>query len=660
MHDLENEMIGDKIVHTIEPKNIEAKRQEKKNNNIKKVNLKQEDSGKSLWELSKISIINNSYTHKKKYSKVSGEDKTYYFVDEKLTNFIINPIKHLHMYLDNKYITQTFVEIIKDNGVKINKTIEGSMFKSKQKFTDIIGEHPDLWFICNEPQIKAIGDYVYNHIGFPIKQATDKTGLQKINDKWVFVTGAKTIDLNFNNVDVELLEDKDKIDSSILTNDFITDNELKLLSKHLFKINKNIGMIAINLSWAINAFIKTYYDENDIRLNYNSFIGEAGAGKTFFTKIFTVPLMSLMSKRENNKTIGYNIGSATKFGIIYKCKKSYSFPLVLDEYKPSKWDKSHKKMVSGIFRNVYDGHEVERGNEQQKLNSYSIITPLIILGEDSINETAVKERSLISSMCKKDLDGTEEAYKFIKDNKNLLSKLGLSLLKKSFDYIKENKLINIYNLEEEKSKELFTNPRIYCSIALTRVGLLILEDLYKDLGLNFSDETGLTIGQLNNKIYNSTLKDMLDGENVTKTKIDYTLDALFEMLYVDSEQKEGFKNFTNRKEFIVARDDNFKDNILLINIPLLDSKFIEIASKIPDYEGYSTLKEFSRNLNKTEINKINGILYTDYRIMIGSKRTHYKILNLTELSKRSVRVDLLDNFFITGADILDISNGRKA
>jgi hypothetical protein len=669
MKNLDTETVGDMKVHTVkskvnkeeEPvhsekvKDLETKRQEKKNNNTKqtKDKTKKKSFQKSLWELSKISIIENSYT-KKKRSDENEDDWVY----EKISNFIINPIKHLYMCIDDKYVTQTFIEIIKDNGTKINKTIKGSMFKNEQIFTDIIGEHPDLWFTCNKTQIKAIGDYVYNHVGFPTKQATDKTGLQKINDKWAFVAGTKAIDLNFNDIDVELLEDKDKIDSSILTNEFITVDELKALSKHLFKINNNVGMIAINLSWAINSLVKAYYDGNNINLNYNTFIGESGAGKTSFVEAFIVPLMSLIC---DEKTIGYNMGLATNFVLIAKCVKSHSFPLILDEYKPSKWGQAHKDMVSGIFRNAYNGYGVERGNKQQKINSYRIIAPLIILGEDSINETAVKERSLISSICKKDLEGTEEAYKFIKNNRNLLSKLGLSLLKKAFDYIKDDKLIDVYKQEEEKAKELFENPRIYSSIALTRVGLLILEDAYKDLGLNFVDETGYTIEQLNNEIHNVIFKDMLEGENVTKTKLDYTLEALFEMLYSDNEQKDEFRKFANLKDYIIARDDKFKDNILLINIPLLDFEFIKRTRNIPDYEGYSTLKEFSRHLNKSGVNKINGVEYIDYRYYITTdKKACYKILNLTELKKKNVRVDLLDNFFICGADILNVTNGRKA
>ena len=89
------------------------------------------------------------------------------------------------------------------------------------------------------------------------------------------------------------------------------------------------------------------------------------------------------------------------------------------------------------FRDSYDGHEGVRGRADLSVVTYDLSAPLIVAGEESADEAAIRERSIELLFSKKDLKNADHRMAF---NCILSSEEKLSgLWKNAAQYIIENR-----------------------------------------------------------------------------------------------------------------------------------------------------------------------------------------------------------------------------
>jgi len=158
--------------------------------------------------------------------------------------------------------------------------------------------------------------------------------------------------------------------------------------------------------------------------------GQAGSGKSKTTELFN----HMHYWRHDPKKLSAT--GSTFFPIMAAVTQSASIPVLFDEYKPREMSKHNKDLLSNIFRNNYEGGQIERGsltkdagNKEVVINSYSNVAPVGFIGEAIESQTAILERSVSVPFSKASRAGRGKhfAYVFARRRAGPLSQLGKSL-----------------------------------------------------------------------------------------------------------------------------------------------------------------------------------------------------------------------------------------
>ncbi len=131
--------------------------------------------------------------------------------------------------------------------------------------------------------------------------------------------------------------------------------------------------------------MKPHYDRAFSQFPLLFFFGEAGSGKTstglILRKLYAMADTALKS-----------IADVTQFSLMAACNSSNLVPLILDEYKPMMMKETQAQLVSRLIRGAYNSSRGERGTASQEIIPYYYRAPIMLLGEQSIIETAVQHR----------------------------------------------------------------------------------------------------------------------------------------------------------------------------------------------------------------------------------------------------------------------------
>src|SRR5699024_10560344 len=135
------------------------------------------------------------------------------------------------------------------------------------------------------------------------------------------------------------------------------------------------------------------------------------------------------------------------------------------------------------LRNTYDCHTATRGTRNQQLINYTMLAPIVLVGEEGQEETAIKERSIILNFNKQGREGKEESFYFLKHNPSLINKLGRTILNRVIRMDMELMLERKKELMSRFINENITEDRVRESIGNILLGFTIIADLYKEYNL---------------------------------------------------------------------------------------------------------------------------------------------------------------------------------
>jgi len=158
------------------------------------------------------------------------------------------------------------------------------------------------------------------------------------------------------------------------------------------------------LAWICGCFIKEHLRKKNVKFPHLMLIGEVGSGKSNTLERVIMPVFS------RAKIIA--AGQTTAFTLMKDAASSNVIPMALDEFKPSKIDKYRLDALLNHLRNSYDGQEGIRGRADQSIVSYELLAPLVVAGEESADEAAIRERSIELLFSKKDLKPIEYRMTF--------------------------------------------------------------------------------------------------------------------------------------------------------------------------------------------------------------------------------------------------------
>ncbi len=390
-----------------------------------------------------------------------------------ITNFVFRPGE---MIVSDEE-TQLTADLVTVRGETYRMTFMTTDFANQQKFKNLLNKNTiALSYLGGDGDLELLKGYV-SELEWDVKRGVKAMGIYNHNGRLVFVSqDGATENGGVSVPDIVQLEKYKSIESGIIGCDPLTKEKIPELGKLLMSYNEPAKAVSI-LAWAAGCFIKEHLRQRGVKFPHLFLIGEAGSGKSTTLERVLLPIFS-----GNRVTAATQV---TAFTLMKESASSNMIPLPLDEFKPSKMDRIKLATLYNHFRDSYDGHEGVRGRADLSVVKYDLSAPLIVAGEESADEAAIRERSIELLFSKKDLkdSGHRKAFNRILSSEEKLSDFGRTLL---------NTALKISPADAEnwyiEGKDKF-NPelpsRIVSNLACCYAGLRLLEKVCIEYSLAF-------------------------------------------------------------------------------------------------------------------------------------------------------------------------------
>lgn len=434
-----------------------------------------------------------------------------------ITNFLFKPFE---MIISDEE-TQLTADLVTVRGETFRQTFMTTDFSNQQKFKSILNRRTiALGYFGSDGDLELLKGYI-SELTWPTKTGIKAMGIYEHDKRLVFVSFDGAIEAGGTMVpDIVQLEKYRSIDTSLLSHSKLKKEHLQTLGEWLMSYNEPAKTVSV-LAWTAGCFIKEHLRRSNIKFPHLMLIGEAGSGKSNTLERIILPVFS------RSKVIA--AGQTTAFTLMKDSASSNLVPQALDEFKPSKIDKYKLDVLYNHLRNCYDGHEGIRGRADQTTVSYELLAPLIVAGEESADEAAVRERSIELLFSKKDLKPAECRMAFFRlcSSTDLLGEFGRSLL----DMALQTKYSEAQKWYEEGldsfAKEL--PSRIVSNLACCYAGLCLIEKLCKTLQLSWQEVFPYNREACRKYLQFAVQEYLLDGNTNNKSIVEQTLEIMSRM-----------------------------------------------------------------------------------------------------------------------------------
>ena len=434
-----------------------------------------------------------------------------------ITNFIIAPGEMIVADGDVQ-MTCNFVTV---RGDTYNMTFMTTDLANQQRFKNLLSSKTiALGWFGGEGDLELFKTFIAT-LDWTMKTGVKALGIYEFEGRNVFVSCDGSIDAKAEMVEgIVQLEKYQSIQSGILNTDTLSAENLKNLGGWMLEYNEPAKTVAI-LAWTAGCFIKPHLKKEGIKFPHLFLIGEAGSGKSTTLERVILPVFS--TERVTAAT------QVTQFTLMKESASSNLVPMPLDEFKPSKIDKLKINALYNHFRDTYDGHDGVRGRADQMMVTYKLLAPLVVAGEESADEAAIRERSIELLFSKKDLKKPEYRLSFnrIGMNKNLLGDFGRALLLTALKTT-SSEAATWYAEGKSKTKEELPS-RVVSNIACCYAGLKLLEKLCAWFRLSWDDVFSIGIEACLKYLVYGTNEYLLDGGSNNKSIVEQTFEVMSRM-----------------------------------------------------------------------------------------------------------------------------------
>lgn len=287
----------------------------------------------------------------------------------------------------------------------------------------------------------------------------------------------------------------------------ISTEELKQLKKYLFDFIPRKDAYCV-IGSTINYLAIGQAKELGVKFHFLSIFGESGSGKSTILEQILMPLLNIpLQNKQSMASSPFIITNALSTG---------NYPVVFDEYKPSKMNANKQQKISDILRNAYDRAPINRGDKSFKVKEFRLEAPMIMAGEEGYlnDETALVTRSCIVYISENDrTPESHDATFWLIDHKDLLNKLGKSLVMEVLKMPVEE-----YQDMRDGLKSRFSilKDRAYTTAINIGCGIEILNNVFERHGLD-------TIKGYEAYIIENIRNEVLDGGDKKHSSVEQML-----------------------------------------------------------------------------------------------------------------------------------------
>ncbi|MCD8197825.1 MAG: DNA primase [Lachnospiraceae bacterium] len=392
-----------------------------------------------------------------------------------ITNFVIVPIE----MIQSEEEAQLCADLVTTHGEKYRLTFMTTDFANQQKFKNLLNKNTiALSYFGSDGDLELLKTYI-SQLEWTEKYGVKALGVYEYEGRYVFVTTEGSMEHGGTAVaDIVQLEKYKSIQTGILSCDMLAKEKLPVLGHWLMSYNEPAKAISI-LAWCAGCFLKEHMKRCGIKFPHLFLIGEAGSGKSTTLEKVILPIFS------TSKVMAAT--QVTQFTLMKDAASSNVIPLPLDEFKPSKIDRQRLSVLYNHFRDAYDGHNGVRGRADQTVVVYELAAPLVVAGEESADEAAIRERSVELLFSKKDLKDADRrmAFNRIAFAPEMLGDFGRSLLDTALSVHPDE--VAKWHKEGLGKFEKMLPSRVLNNLACCYVGLKLLETLCMRYGYTWDN-----------------------------------------------------------------------------------------------------------------------------------------------------------------------------
>lgn len=434
-----------------------------------------------------------------------------------LTNFVVRPLEMLVAEDE----TQMTCDLVTMYGETFRLSFMTSDFASAQKFKAVLNKRTiSLCYMGSDGDLEVLKSYLAA-LAWQVKHGVKALGLYEHDGRWAYVDKERAFAAGGEDMaDMVQLEKYASIETELPKHEAISAEKLAELGPLLLNYNEPAKTVTV-LAWCMGCFVKEMLRSMGIKYPHLFLIGEAGSGKSTTLERVILPLFG------RSKVVA--APQITGFTLMKDASSSNLFPQALDEFKPSKIDKTRLAALYNHFRDSYDGHEGVRGRADQTQVSYTLLAPLVVAGEESPDESAIRERGMELLFSKRDLkDQTARAaFARLSSCRDDLAALGRLLL----DTVLTVKTAAVKQWFDE-SISMFGGSlpsRVVNNLSGCMAGLRLLEAACNRLGLAWSQVFSISLDGCAKYMEYAAREYLLDGGNSNKSIVETTLEVIDRM-----------------------------------------------------------------------------------------------------------------------------------
>lgn len=432
------------------------------------------------------------------------------------TDFTIEDAYRLKMVDEDREGIKVVFKNVKSG--KIYERIgDVKVFNDIRSFRNFLGTM-DLNFTQDKTsQVVKLGKWINDYWAIDNQEIYKGLQFKPIGDNLSLITPQGAITSKGTNTDFRI---NDNVKLEVLEHNSITKEEMQELYKHIFKFVSPEKSLTI-IGTIINNLCVYQCEELGISLHHLMIVGSSGSGKSHILKKVIAPILNL------NESEISDIGNTSKFAF-EKSLSNGNYTKIYDEFKPSMFSSQSKiKDLSGVLRNLYDRQTFSRGFKSFEVKSFRYSCPIVIAGEESYpnSEGALINRSAICYISKEErTKKNTEAMEWLEDNRELLNKLGRSLI----DIILNLPIEEYKEIRKSKRDKFNVNDRVLNTAINISAGLEIYNKLLTSIGLE-----SLVLQDYEKYIEANLKEEVLDGGEETKSIVEQML-LLFDEMVADN------------------------------------------------------------------------------------------------------------------------------
>ena len=434
-----------------------------------------------------------------------------------LTNFVVHPLE----MLIGEDETQMTCDLVTMYGETFRQTLLTSDFASTQKFKGVLNKRTiALSFTGSDGDLEVLKSYL-SGLEWIKKTGVKALGLYPRDGRWAYVDHTRAFMAGGEEItDMVQLEKYLSIESELIDHAPIDAGTLSGIGRSLMEYNEPAKTVTL-LGWCCGCFVKEMLRAAGIKFPHLYLIGEAGSGKSTTLERIILPMFG------RNKVVA--APQITGFTLMKDAASSNLYPQALDEFKPSKIEKTRLAALYNHFRDSYDGHDGVRGRADQTQVFYTLLAPLVIAGEESPDESAVRERGMELLFSKKDLKepAARTAFARIAGRPEILAALGRALLDTALTLNTDT--VRVWHSSAIGMFRDTLPSRVINNLACCMVGLRLMEAMCVRLGFAWDQVFDIDMDACARYMEFGVREYLLDGGDSNKSVVEQTLEVMDRM-----------------------------------------------------------------------------------------------------------------------------------